>query len=203
MATLLTAPHPSCLIVATSRKMQSEAVINYHECMEYLAHALGIRTITVDLHSENPHFDGYAWPARREIGLDMSIIGTRHGRCVFDEEVSHCLVTPFADHRLYHSRRYWELDAATRSDIRVKVVKDENGALRWATDAVIPDDLFFAYLGTGPYEIWEWCDHFDVEPWFMKFKIGYMVRKGKLLGGRPFKKRDAVRHGVKSIKGVG
>lgn len=140
---------------------------------------------------------GYAWPSRKLIVLEVGIMGTRQEKCVLAEEVGHCLYPPIGDHELYHSEKYYTIDPLQRAGCRSQVAKDERVALRWATDFLISDSTFFAYFDTGPHELWEWCDHFEVEPWFMALKIGYMLQAGGRPGGRPFRRRDAVRPGIK------
>lgn len=134
-----------------------------------------------DLHAKRPLLEGYACLDRRQIILDESLKNNRRQhKCVLAEEIGHFLYPPTGNHYVYHLAEYRQaVSVEERSLIFAAVIKDERLALRWATDFLIPDVAFWDFTKTGPHEIWEWCEHFDVESWFMHLKIGYIRRKSR------------------------
>ncbi len=151
-----------------------------------LSETMGLCVTHENLHRRHPGLDGYARPARGLIFLDHSIRGTRQGICVLSEEVGHCLYPPAADHLTYHSREFWQLSQAQRDNLSIMATKDERAALLWATEYVIPDWKFWAFYSRGPHNWWHWLEHFEVEDWFMRTKVGFMRCK------HPFKWREMV-----------
>jgi len=58
---------------------------------------------------------------------------------------------------------------------RITVGKDETGALRWATDFLIPDaDLVYAVSELKLHSCWELAEHFEVTQPFMWRKLGFL-----------------------------
>ncbi|MEM3486477.1 MAG: hypothetical protein QXI12_12755, partial [Candidatus Methanomethyliaceae archaeon] len=149
-----------------------------------LADLYGIKVLWEDVHGiVGPDVDGWADTRDGIIHLDLSIQGTRHGKCVADEEVGHCLYPPMANHLVYHSRRYWRLSHDERDNLRWWAAKDERRARLWATRWEIADEDFWHFFSTGPHDWQEWLERFEVVDWFMDLKVGFMREK------QPFKWR--------------
>ena len=145
-----------------------------------------------DLHLKDPTHDGFAWPARRIIRLDVSLQGTWSERCVLAEEIAHCLFSLIGDNILYHSRAYWDLPQDQRDSIRWWVSKDERAAMLWATSKIISNGSFMRFAARGPHEWREWLEEFEVPSWFMMEKFGIVRAKMQEDRLRPFRWRDLV-----------
>jgi len=149
--------------------------------LQQVIDTLGIDIQYEDLHSQNPNYDGYACPAQKLIVLDISIRGTRQELCVLSEETGHHVEQPGLHQKIYHSKEFWKLDHLMRGNVWALCAKDERRAVRWGTGIVIPDREFWDFAATGPHLMWEWCEHFGVEGWFMAAKMGYIrVREHEL-----------------------
>lgn len=152
---------------------------------------IGVRY--VDLHTRNPFYDGYAWPSRREIGLEWSLKGTWQEKAVLAEEIGHILYPPFANHRCFHDTRFWKMTQWGKDSLSVAVARDERAALQWATSALIPDRAFWQFAASGPQDWWEWLEEFEVPGWFLEVKFGLVRAKMHEDGLRPFRWRELVR----------
>lgn len=144
--------------------------------MLFIAESLGIRVFYKDLHSQKPLLDGYAIPKQHLIIIDKTLHHTIQGNCVLAEEIGHCIYPPLSDHVIYHTD-YYSMNHWNRDNLAVKVAKEENQAIFFATNLLIPDSEFWKYFESGSHEIYEWCEHFHVAEWFMRRKIGFMRTK--------------------------
>lgn len=137
-----------------------------------IADQLGGIVVYRDLHARHPQLDAYTRPP--VIVIDKSLLRQpRHHRCVLAEEVGHLLYPPRPGHVSYHIAQSWDnLDSPSRENLSVLVAQDERKALQWATRMLIPDPVFWEYVDTGPHEIWEWLEEFEVEKWFFEVKVG-------------------------------
>jgi hypothetical protein len=110
------------------------------------------------------------------IALDISTKGTLQEVCVLAEEVGHIMWPPMVDHTLFHFAGYRDAfqDYWQRDNIELAVSRDERHALEWATGFLIPDESFWAYFEQGKHEWQEWLEYFEVEDWFMRYKVNFM-----------------------------
>ncbi|WP_288959447.1 hypothetical protein [uncultured Aminobacterium sp.] len=119
--------------------------------------------------------------------MDKSLLSReRQHKCVLAEEVGHILYPSPFDSIQYHIAEYWDYDFYQRGYISYRHVKSERAALLWATSFLISDKEFWDFANQGPHEWWEWLEHFDVEDWFMRRKIGFLRTKQR------FRWRDAI-----------
>ena len=154
--------------------------------LQEIAYSEGFRIEFRDMHRRNPLLDGLMSAKHMVIALDESIRGTLQEVCVLAEEVGHVMRPPMIDHTLFHFAGYRDTyqDFWQRDNIELSVSRDERHALEWATEFLIPDQLFWDYAQQGKHEWWEWLEHFEVEDWFLKYKVNFMRTKHK------FKWRD-------------
>lgn len=152
----------------------------------YIASSLGIEVVYRDIHSEKPLLDGYAVPHKKLIVLEKTLKYTAHGLCVLAEELGHCVFPPLSNHITYHRSDYHNMNQWQCDNLAVQVAKEENQAIFFATNLLIPDSQFWKFFETGPHDIWEWCEHFGVTEWFMRRKIGFMRVKKR------FQWKDAI-----------
>lgn len=147
--------------------------------LQEIAYCAGYRITYQNLHKQHPNLEGLTKFLDQEIILDTSIKNTAQELCVTGEEVGHILNPPLVDHRNYHSSQYCDIYKTQweRDNIGILVAKDELAALEWATGFIIPDREFWEYATTGQHEWWEWLEHFGVEDWFMRYKVGFMRKK--------------------------
>ena len=132
-----------------------------------------------DLHHEH-HFalDGYADAEKKLIVLDVSLKDNpRHHKCVLAEEIGHIIFPPRPGHIAYHMRDYHKLDHHSRSNIKAIVSQDERKALRWATSFLIPDAALRVAAKDSVNSIDELAEWFDVEKWFMIFRLDFYELK--------------------------
>jgi hypothetical protein len=134
----------------------------------------------------HPEFIAYAEPPYVYLDPKLDKL-PRQKKCILLEEIGHCLYPPRAQHVAYHGAKFRSLTQSSRDNLAVLVAKDEHLALQWGTSILIPDEAFWDFARIGPHELWEWIEHFDVEDWFMRTKIGFMRRK------HPFKWRDIIK----------
>jgi hypothetical protein len=155
-----------------------ESLVNKGEMLWHIIQELRIKVKWRNLHSWHPDWDAYAWPARRLIVLDYSVGRIpRREKCVLAEEVGHIFYPPAGNHIVYHSTRFYDLNAWQRNNLSVLVAKDERQALEWGTSFLIPDNAFWKFAARGPHFWEDWLDHFDVEDWFMMSKFKFMWHK--------------------------
>ena len=144
-----------------------------------LVEKLKIRVIFANLRKQNPDYLGKADAATRTITLDISLRDNyRQLKCVLSEEIGHILYPPCCGHIRYHSRAYWQTDHLTRSKMQYNVAKDERMALDWATGILITDEQILSAKDRGINTLPLIAEYFDVEPWIVSLKIGYIRRKG-------------------------
>ena len=65
------------------------------------------------------------------------------------------------------------MDHHSRSKIKAIVSQDERKALRWATSILIPDAALRAAAKNSVNSIDDLVEWFDVEMWFMLFRLDY------------------------------
>lgn len=157
-----------------------------------IAMELDIEVIFRDLRQRHPDLLGMADASNGTIYLDLTLNQSpRQHRCVLAEEIGHIVYPPRPGHIRYHSRQYMDRDCIDRSNIRAIVAQDEHKALKWATNALIPDVEFWRVIGEGENNVYQLVEKFDVEPWFLLLKIGFIRRQARD-GGKRLKWRDLI-----------
>lgn len=145
-----------------------------------------------NLRQMHPDLLGMADASIRTIYLDHSLDKSpRQLKCVLAEEIGHIIYPPRPGHVRYHSKQYMDGDCIDRSNIRAIVAQDERLALQWATNVLIPDVDFWRVIGEGENAIYQLVEKFDVEPWFLLLKIGFIRRQARESGIK-LKWRDIV-----------
>lgn len=163
------------------------------EVLFFVLGEMGARVEYKNLHARHPQLEGYTRPP--VITLDSTLPDRpREHRAILAHEMGHLVYPPLPGHHRYHIASEWEaLDYAGRDSIEHVVAKDERLAMKYATDLLIPDKLFWQFAATGPHEYWEWLEEFDVPKWFFEFKVGF-IRAGQPARDR-LKWRDVVVRG--------
>lgn len=159
----------------------------------YWAREYGIRVVFKPLQVHHPGRLGIADTAKKIIKLDISLESMPQLlKCVFAHEIGHFIYPPRPGHIRYHSRSYIDIDHRERSNIKAIVHQDERLALRWATSILLPDVEFSRIMTSGNYTVNEIADYFDVDPLFVRIKIGYYRAKERERG-RKTRWRDLIR----------
>jgi Zn-dependent peptidase ImmA (M78 family) len=147
-----------------------------------IAQRMGIKIIYEDLHQSNPHLEGYAWPDKEIIALDKTLHRrSRQHKCVLSEEIGHFLYPPRPGHKAFHER-YFQMSCQERGNLAVTVAQDEQKALTFATGLLIPDAEFWDLIQNQQSNLRDLMEHFDVEEWFVRVKIGFIRRKARDAG---------------------
>ena len=66
--------------------------------------------------------------------------------------------------------------------IKNTVAQDERRALDWATGVLLGNVDFDRIKVVGTSSVGQLAEYFDVEPWFMEHRIGYLRRKAWYTG---------------------
>ena len=108
----------------------------------------------------------------------MSLLDNpRQAKCVLAEEIGHILFPPRPGHIRYHSKNFYEKENC--SMIKCTVVQDERLARDWATNILLGNVDSCHIVAVGARSVGELADHFDVEPWLIEHRIGYLRRKAR------------------------
>lgn len=120
---------------------------------------------------------GRANARTKTIILDASLRDNpKEEKCVLLEEVGHIIFPPRPGHIRYHSRGFYKREDC--STIKHTVAQDERKARDWATSVLLGNVDIARIKEAGVYSLNELANHFDVTPWFMEHRIGYLRRKG-------------------------
>ena len=114
-------------------------------------------------------------------------------RCVAAHELGHHFYPPRTDATTiiaFYRSNYYTND----SQREIVISQDENRALRWATELLMPSTAVWAAIGDGCNTLPLLADFFHVERWFVRAKIGYLRREERLRGNK-LKWRDIVKKG--------
>lgn len=156
-----------------------------------MAKNLGIRVIFKNLKKHRPGLLGMADAESKTITIDESLLkNQRELRCVLSEEIGHIVYPPRSGHVAYHSKGFYQ--AENCSVIKHTVAQDERKALDWATGVLLGHVEFDRIKAVGARSISELADYFDVEPWFIEHRIGYLRRKVRD-AGQKVRWRDLIR----------
>jgi len=143
-----------------------------------IAHIYHIKIVCRNLHAKNQCFEGYAWPTRKLIVLETTLLSRPQDYvCILAEEIGHILNPPAFSSVSYHYKDYWKMDCLKRDEAKYQYAKTERSALLWATNYLISDEDFWEFAKDGTREWWEWLERFEVPDWFMRWKIGFMRTK--------------------------
>lgn len=160
-----------------------------------IARELAIEVKFRNLRQMHPDLYGMADASIRTILLDVTLNKRpRQLKCVMAEEIGHIIYPPRPGHIRYHSKQYMDRDCIDRSNIRAIVAQDERKALLWATNVLIPDVEFWRVIREGENTIYQLTEKFDVEPWFLLLKIGFIRRQARD-DGQKIRWRDIIRRG--------
>ncbi|MDD4334795.1 MAG: hypothetical protein PHY77_04225 [Desulfotomaculaceae bacterium] len=142
------------------------------------AKALDIKIVFTELCSG---LLGMADASKKLIMLDNSLKDKpRELKCVLAEEIGHILFPPRPGHIRYHSKSFLQREDC--SMVKHIVAQDETKALDWATCVLLGNVDICRIKSIGAISLNELADHFDVEPWFMEHRIGYLRRKDVMPG---------------------
>lgn len=137
------------------------------------AKKMGIRIVYTTLRQDCL---GRANAAKKLIKLELSLKDNpRQLKCVLAEEIGHILFPPRPGHVSYHAKDFYEKENC--SMIKHTVAQDERLARDWATSVLLGHVDWSRIKSVGAKSVSELADYFDVEPWFMEHRIGYLRRK--------------------------
>lgn len=134
---------------------------------------------------------GKADAETKTITLDPSVLDNpRQHICVMAEEIGHILFPPRPGHVRYHSKGFYQTENC--STTKNTVAQDERKARDWATGVLLGHVDIARIKEVGARSIGELADHFEVEPWFIDHRIGYLRRKARD-NGQKIKWRELIR----------
>ncbi len=117
------------------------------------------------------------------IVLDQSLPGQpRLHRCVAAHELGHHFYPPRSD--ISGIVSFHRCNYHTNSQREIVINQDEQKALRWATELLMPSAEVWAATGEGYNTLPLLAEWFHVEEWFVRFKIGFIRREEKSKGNR-------------------
>ena len=108
------------------------------------------------------------------IVLDLSLLSQpKLHRCVAAHELGHHFYPPRINATtiiaFYRSNQY-----TSYSQKEIIVGQDENRALKWATELLMPSAEVWAALQDGYNTVPLLAEHFNVTEWFVRAKIGFL-----------------------------
>lgn len=108
------------------------------------------------------------------IVLDLGLLSQpKLHRCIAAHELGHHFYPPRnTSHTVFFHRNSYCSD----SQKEIIVSQDENRALRWATELLMPSAEVWAAIKDGHNTVPLLSDYFSVTEWFARAKIGYMRR---------------------------
>jgi hypothetical protein len=158
------------------------------EYLKEMAEIYGIRIKSISLPKG---LLGKASAVTKTIYLDVSLLDNpRQAKCVLAEEIGHILFPPRPGHIRYHSKNFYEKENC--SMIKCTVAQDERLARDWATNILLGNVDSCHIVAAGARSVGELADHFDVEPWLIEHRIGYLRRKARE-NGQKVKWRGLIR----------
>lgn len=103
-------------------------------------------------------------------------------RDVLAEEIGHMVLPPRPGHIRYHSRSFHKNKNC--SMIKHIVAQDERLARDWATRLLLGNVDLEEIKNVSANNIAELANHFEVDPWFIEHRIGYLRRKKRESGNK-------------------
>lgn len=123
-------------------------------------------------------FEDVSGPA---IILDKSLTNNyRLHRCVLAEEIGHFFTAPRTNY----------LVAYTSYTTEMIMSQDERKALQWATDYLMPNNIFRQAVKNGFRTVYDLAEFFDVTEWMVYRKINFLEQQF------PRKLSDSQVHGI-------
>jgi|GEM_PF-449705 Zn-dependent peptidase ImmA (M78 family) len=111
------------------------------------------------------------------IVLDQSLPSQpRLHRCVAAHELGHYFYPPRTDATTiiaFYRSNYYTND----SQKEIVISQDENRALRWATELLMPSTAVWSAIEDGCNTLPLLADYFSVTEWFVRAKIGFLRRE--------------------------
>lgn len=118
--------------------------------------------------------------------LDKSLLLTpKTHRCVAAHELGHHFYPPRSGLIAFHCSNVFN------SQQEITTHQDEDRALRWGTELLMPSDEVWDAIGNGYDTIRLLAEHFCVTEWFARAKIGY-IRREERKKGRKLKWKDII-----------
>ena len=126
------------------------------------------------------------------IVLDLGLLSQpRLHRCVAAHELGHHFYPPRSRATtfiaFYRSNQY-----STESQKEIIASQDENRALRWATEMLMPSQEVWAAIQDGYDTVSLLAEYFNVCEWFVRVKIGF-IRREEREKGIKLKWRDVIK----------
>jgi hypothetical protein len=126
--------------------------------------------------------EGYGPSILLDKSLDEPGCSRLH-KCVLGEELGHYFTAPKSN--LLHLYGSCSADYLAR----VQNGKDELNALKWATDFLMPNNLFNQAIEEGCQSVCDLAEWFSVTPWLVYRKLGIIKAKYREMGIK-MKSRD-------------
>lgn len=122
--------------------------------------------------------------------LDKSLLTRpKQHRCIAAHELGHHFYPPRNSAIAFHrSNHYSNISSQTA----IIIQQDENKALHWATELLMPSAEVWSAIEDGCNTLPLLAERFGVEEWFVRFKIGYLRREERNRGWK-LRWRDIVR----------
>jgi len=122
------------------------------------------------------------------IVLDKSLLNnTKEHRCVAAHELGHHFYPPrsaIAGIVSFHRGNF-------SGQREITINQDENKALRWATELLMPSAEVWDAIKGGCNTLPQLAERFHVEEWFVRFKIGF-IRREERNRGRKLRWKDII-----------
>lgn len=121
------------------------------------------------------------------IMLDKSLLHKpKLHRCVAAHELGHHFYPPRSGFIAFHHNNIFN------SQQEITTHQDENKALRWGTELLMPSGDVWDAIDDGYDTVPALAEFFDVTEWFARAKIGY-IRREERAKGRRLKWRDIIK----------
>lgn len=113
------------------------------------------------------------------IVLDIDLLNQpKLHRCIAAHELGHHFRPPRTSIKnviaFYRSNQY--------TNYQTTISQDENRALKWATELLMPSEEVWAAIKEGYNTIHLLAEHFNVTEWFVRAKIGFLRREERKKG---------------------
>lgn len=107
--------------------------------------------------------------------LDKSLLTRpKQHRCIAAHELGHHFYPPRNSAIAFHrSNHYSNISSQTA----IIIQQDENKALHWATELLMPSEEVWAAIKEGYNTVHLLADIFNVTEWFVRAKIGFLRRE--------------------------
>ncbi|SFR12413.1 ImmA/IrrE family metallo-endopeptidase [Desulfoscipio geothermicus] len=137
------------------------------ESLFRVANELQIKIIYIPLGHINNGLFGLSLPESRTIILDVKLLQPEYDklhRCIMAEEIGHMVAGATVN----------ALGIHTNYSLNRKITEEEEKALLWATEKLIPTNEITLLLQEGFFNCEDLADYFGVTVWFMFRKLEFM-----------------------------